>query len=156
MGVWVVTCEHSSKGFTLMVSRGWPATTLAIPGDESKVLCTPEPFVAGRDAVGLEERRDFHRNSCKGLSQGTSRRPLPDNSQKLSLNTFLCTLSWAPLALHLKGTREGEVMFVYLVQDQPLLHSCKLTQIFILRMVRFLFSTRQCFLLAQSDVLAGC
>lgn len=39
VGVWVVTCEHSSKCFTLTVSRGWPATTLAIPGDESKVLC---------------------------------------------------------------------------------------------------------------------
>lgn len=40
-------------------------------------------------------------------------------------------------------------MFVYPVQDQPLLLSCKLTQIFSLRMVGFLFDTRQCFLLAQ-------
>lgn len=34
-----VIYEHCSKCFTLTVSRGWPATTLAIPGNESKVLC---------------------------------------------------------------------------------------------------------------------
>lgn len=53
-------------------------------GWKQSIIQNTEAFVAGQDAMGLEERGDFHRNSCKGQSN--------DQHDALSLTT---AKSWA-------------------------------------------------------------
>lgn len=141
------------KWFTLIVSRGWPTTTLAAPGDESKVLCKTLNKVLWWD------RKQWVYRGGGEISIGTvvlgQARAIPSTVPRLwrqvkagqkRLHVFPWILSWTLSTLRLKGiwARGGGVVFVY---EQPLSHSCRLMQIFSLKMVRFRLDTRKCIFL---------